>query len=204
MKKITALLIALALMVAMACPAFADGFTESPGPNPPVELVEVDGYVGTIRDANGEVVARIPAGCLRITSMADIEDETKSVPEEIVELLEGVYEALLSGEMVLPYEKHGEDLSSDNMTMRTMFDIRFTCEEHKAMLEQEGYTLELTLKANIDADVIVYTMVYDEEAEEESEAWTPVISTVNNNDGTVTCVFDRLCVVELSLEKTEE
>lgn len=197
MKKITALLIALALIVAMACPVFADGFTASPTDPDLFELVETDGYVGIIRDANGEEVARVPAGCLLITSLEDVKDETKDVPEEICQLLESVYEALTNGDMELPYEKHDAALSGDNMTMRSLFDIRFTCEDHKAMMEQEGYTLEVTLKVSIEADTTVYTMFYDEETEE----WAPIVSTENNNDGTVTCVFEQLCAVEFSVEK---
>lgn len=197
MKKITALLIALALVVAMACPVFADGFTSSPSTPDLFELVETDGYVGIIRDANGEEVAQVPAGCLLITSLEDVKDETKDVPEEIAELLEGIYEDLTNGDMELPYEKHDDKLSSDNMSMRSLFDIRFTCEEHKAMMEQEGYTLEVTLKVNMEADTTVYAMFYDEETEE----WNPIVSAENNNDGTVTCVFDQLCAVEFSVEK---
>lgn len=199
MKKITALLIALALIVAMACPVFADEFEASPTPADLVELVEFDGYVGIIRDANGEEVARVPAGCLEITSLNDVREGTKEVSEELAELLEKVNEDILSGELELPYEKHGENLADAEMVLCTVFELHFTCEEHKAMLEQEGYTLEVSLKVGVDPDVIVYTMVCDDETEE----WDPIVSTVNNNDGTVTCVFDKLCVIEFSVEATE-
>lgn len=205
MKKMMTLLMVLALMVAMACPAFAaEGkFTFSPGPDSDPVVVERDfngtKAAGIIRDANGEIVAYVPAGCLLLTPLADAVDEEKEVPEEVRELLLSVYEALTSGEMTVPYEKHGDDVNPDEMTMRNLFDIRFTCEEHAAMMEQEGYTIEVSFELGIEKDVPVYSMVYGEETED----WEPVVSTENNGDGTINVVFDQLCVVEFSV-KTEE
>lgn len=216
MKKITALLIALTLIVAMACPVFADTTTNandtfrvSPIPDfdpDPVPFDDVEGYEGTepvigiIRDADGNVAGYVTAGCLQITTLGDVMDETKTVDEEICQLLEGIYNAMLSGEMEIPYEKHDEKLNDDNMVVRSLFDLRFLCEDHKAMLEQEGYTLEVRLNVGIEADTTVYAMYYDEEAEE----WNPIVSSENNNDGTITCVFDQLCAVEFSVESAEE
>lgn len=213
MKKITALLIALTLIVAMACPAFADTNTNKFVPSVSYkddldfeEFHDVEGYEGTspvigiIRDADGNVAGYVTAGCLQITSLGDVLDETKTVDEEICQLLEGIYNAMLSGEMEIPYEKHDETLNGDNMVVRSLFDLRFLCEDHKAMLEQEGYTLEVRLNVGIEADVTVYAMYYDEEAEE----WNPIVSSENNNDGTITCVFDQLCAVEFSVESAEE
>lgn len=219
MKKITALLIALTLIVAMACPAFAADVAPSENtyrasikkddPSPKFEEYDdddIEGYEGTspvigiIRDADGNVAGYVTAGCLQITSLGDVLDETKTVDEEICQLLEGIYNAMLSGEMEIPYEKHDEKLNGDNMVVRSLFDLRFLCEDHKAMLEQEGYTLEVRLNVGIEADVTVYAMYYDEEAEE----WNPIVSSENNNDGTITCVFDQLCAVEFSVESAEE
>ena len=42
-------------------------------------------------------------------------------------------------------------------------------------------------------------MTYDEETRE----WTPVVKTVNNGDGTVTCTFEELGVIAFSV-RTEE
>jgi hypothetical protein len=34
--------------------------------------------------------------------------------------------------------------------------------------------------------------------------WNPVVSTVNNGDGTVTCTFEHLCPVEFSVKTADE
>ena len=38
-------------------------------------------------------------------------------------------------------------------------------------------------------------MTYDEKTEE----WDPIVKTVNNGDGTVTCTFEHLCAIEFSM-----
>lgn len=199
MKKIVTVLLALALLLGLACPVFAaeGGFVPSISYKAEPDVVETEGAVAIIRDANGEVADYVKAGCLLITPLADAMDEKKDVPEEIRELLTGLYEALTAGEMTIPYEKHEADLKADQMAIRDLFDIRFTCEEHKAMMEQEGYTLEITFDLGVAKNLELNTMAYDEETEE----WNPIVSTTNNQDGTVTFVFDELCAVEFSVSK---
>ena len=61
------------------------------------------------------------------------------------------------------------------------------------MLEPAGVTLELTFKLGVKATDKVYTMTY-----KDSE-WNPIVSTTNNGDGSVTCVFEKLCPIEFSI-----
>ena len=63
------------------------------------------------------------------------------------------------------------------------------------MLEPEGVVLELTFDLGVVADAEIFVQTYDEAANE----WSPIVSVVNNGDGTVTCVFEHLCAIEFSM-----
>ena len=202
MRKVICLLVVLLLSVSMVLPVFAAerGFVPSITYKPDPELVAITGddgekYIGLIRDPNGNVADYVSDGCLLITPVADIWDEEKNIQEEIKNLLQFVYDSLNDGSMEIPYEKHEAGLEPANMVIRDLFDIRWNCEEHRKLMEQEGYTLELIFDLGVVADAQIFTQVYDEEADE----WYPIVSTTNNGDGTVTCVFDRLCAVAFSM-----
>lgn len=203
MKKMITALLAPVLVLGLACPAFAatGKFVPSISYKSEPDVVVTNGAQVVIRDANGEILASLSdalkEGCLLITPLADAMDQKKDVPEDIRELLVDLYKALRTGDMTIPYEKHEADLKADKMSVRDLFDIRFVCEEHKAMMEQEGATLEITFDLDVAKNLDIYSMVYDEETEE----WEPIVSTTNNQDGTVTFVFDRLGAVEFSVVK---
>lgn len=202
MKKIICVITVLLLCASMALPVFAaeDSFVPSITYKPNPELVPVVGddgeeYIGIVRDENGEIVDYVGVGCLRITPIAHVWDEEIEVPTEIEELLLFVYNGLNDGSMEIPYEKHEADLDPANMVIRDLFDARWGCEDHPKMLEPEGVVLELTFDLGVVADAQIFVQTYDEEAEE----WNPIVKTVNNGDGTVTCTFEHLCAIEFSM-----
>lgn len=202
MKKIICVITVLLLCASMALPVFAaeDSFVPSITYKPNPELVSVVGddgeeYIGIVRDENGEIVDYVGVGCLRITPIAHVWDEEIEVPTEIEELLLFVYNGLNDGSMEIPYEKHEADLDPANMVIRDLFDARWGCEDHPKMLEPEGVVLELTFDLGVVADAQIFVQTYDEEAEE----WNPIVKTVNNGDGTVTCTFEHLCAIEFSM-----
>jgi hypothetical protein len=41
----------------------------------------------------------------------------------------------------------------------------------------------------------IFVTTYDEE----TKAWTGIVKTVNNGDGTVTCTFEHLCAIAFSM-----
>ena len=45
------------------------------------------------------------------------------------------------------------------------------------------------------ADAQIFVSTYDETTKE----WSPIVKTVNNGDGTVTCTFEHLCAVAFSM-----
>lgn len=202
MRKIICLVITLVLCMSIAAPAYAseNGFVPSITykPNPeivPVENPDGEEFIGVIRDEDGEIIDYVGHGCLLITPIAHVWDEEIDVPEEIERLLTKVYEALNDGSMRIPYEKHEADLDAANMVIRDLFDARWVCEEHRAMIEEEGITFEITFDLGVVADADIFVMTYDEDSNE----WAPIVKTVNNGDGTVTCTFEHLCAIEFSM-----
>ena len=201
MRKLICLITALILCVSIAAPAYASEYGFVPSitykPSPEIIPVEKDGeeFIGIIRDKNGEIIDYVGHGCLLITPIAHVWDEEIHVPAEIEQLLIKIYDALNDGSMKIPYDKHEADLDAANMVIRDLFDARWICEEHKAMVEEEGVTLEITFDLGVVADTEVFVMTYDEVADE----WTPIVKTVNNGDGTITCTFEHLCAIEFSV-----
>jgi hypothetical protein len=167
-------------------------------PNPeviPVEGENGEEYIGVIRDENGEIVDYVGHGCLLITPIAHVWDEEIEVPKVVEDLLLYVYDSLNDGSMKIPYEKHEADLDPANMVIRDLFDARWVCEEHRDLIEKEGVTFEIIFDLGVVADAQIFVATYDETTKE----WSPIVKTVNNGDGTVTCTFEHLCAVAFSM-----
>ena len=199
MRKVFSLVVVLLLCVSMVLPVFAaeDNFVPSITYKPNPELVsDNDGHIGVIRDADGNVLDYVDHACLRITPIAYVWDEEIDVEKLVEDLLIYIYESLKDGSMEIPYEKHeGLDLTASNMVIRDLLHIEWTCEEHAPMLGENGNTLELIFDFGVVSDLQVYGQSYDEKTTE----WNPLVSVVNNGDGTLTCVFDRLGAIEFSV-----
>lgn len=202
MKKIICLLTVLVLCMSLVVPAMAaeDGFVPSITYKPNPEIVPVVGedgqeYIGVIRDKDGKILDYVGHGCLMVTPIAHVWDEEIEVAPVVEELLLFVYGALNDGSMTIPYEKHEAELDPEYMVIRDLFDARWVCEEHRKMVEEEGIIFEITFDLGVVADAEIFVMTYDEETKE----WDPIVKTVNNGDGTVTCSFEHLCAVEFSM-----
>lgn len=202
MKKFVCMLLALAVCLTLVAPVFAeDSFVPSITYKPEPEIIPVvdengEEHTGIIiRNEDGEVVGYVDEGCLAITPVAHIWDNEEEVPAVVEKLLRFVYEGLNSGELNIPYEKHGEDLDASNMVVRDLFDARFYCEECPEMLEPKGIVMELTFDLGVVPEAQIYAQSYDEATGE----WSPVVKTVNNGDGTVTCTFEHLCAIAFSM-----
>lgn len=186
MKKLICLLTVLALAMAFACPVFAaEAFVPSISDKEEPDIVpDEEGVIGEIWK-DDEVVDKVEGGCLVITPISEAETSTE-IPEDAREELLYVYKELLEGDMTLPYEQDG--LDPDTMVIRELIDASWLCEEHPAMLEPEGVTIDLTFDIGVDADTKVYVYVYID------GEWTAV-PVINNGDGTVTCTFEELCPI---------
>jgi hypothetical protein len=204
MKKIIAIIAVLMLCSAMFLPAAAaeNEFTPSVTNKPAPEIVPVtdpDGNpaIGVLLDDDGQIISYVYKECLIVTSVSEANTSTE-IPEASREVLLDVYGKLTSGKMTIPYEKHDSKLTTSNMVIRDLYDATFVCNEHPKMLEPEGVVFRITFDINVAKDVDVYTMTYKD------NEWNPIISTVNNGDGTVTCTFEKLCPVEFSVQTDDE
>ena len=74
MKKLTAIMASVMLIIAMAMPVFAEGFTPSIIAKPAPEVVGGDdNIIGTVLDENGNEVSDIYDGGITITGITDKE-----------------------------------------------------------------------------------------------------------------------------------
>lgn len=203
MKRFLSLLVAALMLVTLICPCFAaeDDFVPSIGYKPSPDIVPVEGedgssHIGIIRDSDGNIVDYVDPGCLLVTPIGDALDKDSDILDEVREALLDLYNALLDGSNSVPYEDLGLDPSL--MSVFDLFDIRFLCEEHPAMLKNGSYTLELTFDLGIGATTPVYAMIYNLE----TGKWEQV-KLVNNGDGTVTCNFGCVGIVVFSTMKVD-
>jgi hypothetical protein len=201
MKKFISLLTVLMLCAALMVPAYAaNEFKPSVEFKPAPEIVPIPDGEGNMAlamlvDEFGVVVDYIYEGdmCLVVTPVARAED-SNVIPEDAKNTLLDCYEKLNNGSMTLPYEKFDAGLVGSNMVIRDLFDISFLCDEHPSMLIPEGVRLVVRFRMGVDADKNVYTMTFND------GEWNPIVSTVNNNDGTITCTFEHLCPVAFTVE----
>lgn len=201
MRKVISLILALVMcfsLCSVVCAAeddFVPSISYKDGPGLVIgEDDEGNPAAGVIRDSNGEVIDYIDPECLVITTIAEaLEDVDTGIPDDAEELLEYVYQELLAGNMELPYE------DDQDMTIIQLIDATFRCAgttvgvDHEAMIEPEGVCIELTFDLGVKADVPVTVMVYID------GKWTPIVSFTNNGDGTVTCVFEKICPIAFAV-----
>lgn len=203
MKRFVCILAVLVMLVSLATPVFAteeDHFVPSITYKPTPEFVPVvdeDGeeHIGVLEDEEGNVVDYIDHGCILVTPIAHVWDPEIAVPQDVERLLLFVYDGLSKETMTIPYEKHEANLDPASMVIRDLFDVRWACDEHPNILDQEGVTLDIIFDLGVVADAEIFVMSYDEAKDE----WSPIVKTVNNGDGTVTCTFDHFCALEFSM-----
>ena len=188
MKRFICATIALVLMIAFACPVFAAEDTFVPSisvKGAPAFVADENGNIGVIKNADGEIISYISGDCLRIFAVAEAVKGASNADD----LLLSVYEKLLDGSMTMPAEKLDAHLEADEVVIRDLVDISWLCKECEALVAEEGVVFSITLNLGVAADMPVYVMNY------KNGEWNPIVSYVNNNDGTVTCTFEDLCPV---------
>lgn len=207
MKKAIVLLFALALCMALACPAFAaqDDFVPSityKGEPEIVPVVDPDGKpaIGTTyEEVPEDIISYVYDGCLIVTPVAEV-DTSEEIPEEAAETLKYVYEALVSGEMKLPYDKV-EGYSGQDMVILELVDATWLCgtptsdHDHPTEVAPEGILFDITFELGVSEFAEVVVMTYHD------GEWAPIEKVVNNGDGTVTCTFEHLCPVAFSVSE---
>ena len=193
MKKVLSIILTIALVATLACAASATEFVESVGAKDAPELI-----VALIKDATtGEVLEEVPVGHLLVTSVADAPTST-SIPAAARDALLMVYGKLSDGSMTLPAEKIRENLKDSDLQIRDLFDLSWICETgcHEEQVEPQNIVLEVVFKLGVEADAIIHTMTY------KNGEWNPIVKTVNNGDGTITCTFEHLCPVVFAIDNS--
>ena len=190
----------LALCISFACPIFAaEEFVPSisyKGTPDVVTVKDANGQdaAGVVLDASGAVTGYVYEDCMLLTPVAYAADD-KDIPADAKEELLEVYKALNDGTMKLPY---GDNVKAEYMVIRDLFDISWLCSHgHNDALAAAGVVLEMTFDLGIDADTTVVVMTY------KNDTWGEIAKVVNNGDGTITCTFESLCPVSISvMDKT--
>lgn len=203
MKKAIVLLFALAMCMALTFPVFAaqDDFVPSITYKGEPEIVPVEDEngepaIGVVYQGT-EIISYIYEGCLVVTPVAKV-DSSKEIPEDAAETLKYVYQALVNGDMKLPYDKVS-GYAGQEMVVLELVDISWLCgtetsdHDHPTQVAPTGVVFDLTFDLGVSEFSDVIVMTYND------DVWNPIVKTVNNGDGTVTCTFEHLCPVAISV-----
>lgn len=197
MKRTIAMTVVLVMCFVFACPAFAAEFVPSITDKGAPELVTTTDengnvVIGRVVDENGNVLGYLHEGCLVVTPLYEVHF-SELIPEEAKEMLLYVYEQLKVDDMVIPYEKFNANLDPDKMVIRDLFDASWLCKDHPEIVAPIGVHVELTFRLGVSADTDVYVASF------KNHHWNPIVSTTNNGDGTVTCLFEDFCPISFSV-----
>lgn len=200
MKKIFRIAIALMVIFALAVPVFAadDGFVSSATANPAPGVQEGEPAL-EVKDSKGNVIFTTEVENLIITAIADLADkENLAISAEAAELLQKVYDELTAedadlAELMPALAELCEELGIDinTVTITDLFDLTVNDQEFMDYLAEDEHTMKLTLEANVAPDYHVFVLVYVD------DEWKLIESVVNNNDGTIDCVFEEICPVAI-------
>lgn len=196
MKKAICLIVAVLVCISLACPVLADEFVPSISYKGTPDIITIkddkgNDALGVVRNTSGSAVGYLAADCLLVTPVSEASDSDKISEAAKNELL-AVYKGISDGTMKLPY---GSDVDASKMVVKDLFDVSWACtgHNHDEALKGDGTTLELTFDLGVKKDEKVVVMTYND------NAWSEIAKVVNNGDGTVTCTFEHLCPVSVSV-----
>lgn len=213
MKKIISFVLAVLVITAsFAVAVSAENFVPSISYKPaPMLIGELDDdgrtVIGVVVDADGNAISTEYHECIVITPVSEAED-SEEIPEASADLLLDVYSEIsendfnlssLSDELnKLVANDMGEGKNADELIVKDLFDVTVLCDELKESLAPIGNTLTLTFDISVGKDVPVYAATF------KNGKWAPVIKTVNNNDGTISCTFEDFCPVAFFVPASTE
>lgn len=181
MKKLIAMLIALAVCCAMVLPVAAEEFVPSISYKDHPEIVDTP----VIKDEAEEEVKDVQ---LVVTPVSDALDTPEEDRNDVHDDLIDVYEKLENGDMKLPTTD-----GDKNFVVRDLINV--------SVLDNEGNevndvaTVEVTFDLGLEKDKEVVIMVY------ENDEWHVVEGITYNANGSVTVVFDKMGPVAFCVEE---
>lgn len=167
MKMISKLLAILLVIGLLAAPVCAEGFTPSVEQKGAPELVAAPdapkGAAVAIKDADGNVVAGIPAEEIVMTSVADSEDAPEAVKEEMKAAYDSVANAASLAEVVPELDKALEDrkagVKAEDLVVRDLVNVSVS-EEAAKKLAETGNNVTLSFKLGMKQDDFLMVMCF--------------------------------------------
>lgn len=182
MKKLIAMLIALAVCCAMVLPVAAEEFVPSISYKDHPEIVDTP----VIKDEAQEEVKDVE---VVITPVAGALDKPEEEQNPVDKNLINIYEKLESGDMKLPVTSNEDKI----FVIRDLFDISVV--DNNGNKVDDVATVEVTFDLGLEKDKEVVIMVY------ENDEWHVVEDVTHNVNGSVTIVFDKLGPVAFCVEE---
>lgn len=182
MKKLTAILASVMLIIAMAMPAFAEGYVDSITAKPAPGIVDNgNGTIGSVVDDEDKEVDGIDITDLVITALSDADELPEDAKEELLEVFSKIEDGTME------YPDWLKDLLGD-IVVKDLFDVTAVSDRLKDYLE-DGNSVQFTLDINIGPDDLVAVASYVD------GEWINALECINNGDGTVTVTMSKICPV---------
>ncbi len=200
LKKLSSILLAVALVMTMSVTAFAATFTPSVVNKPAPQVVPQTDSSGNqcaaiIYDAAGREVASIPLGALTVTPVSS----TSAPSSEILEKLQAAYQQLLStrnlanlsSDLENVIREVSSDLTVDDLVVRDLFDVTISG-AYADYLSREGYSISIRFNLSTDPDFLAAVL-----HNTGGTTWETIHNSriTRNADNTVDIVFYSLSPV---------
>ncbi len=196
LKKISVTLVAIAMVTAMAVPAFAADFTSSVTGKSAPEIVTTTNSSGEtvaaiIYDANGKETASIPVGSLTVTPVSEAKTANASVSKQLTAAYEQLQTTSLDSiapALTDAVKTYSPQMTVEDLVVRDLFDVSLD-DSAKEQLAKNGNAIKIQFALNLPSDALLLVL-----HNTEGTTWELIADNkvVRNSDGSVTVEFDSL------------
>ena len=196
LKKISVTLVAIAMVTAMAVPAFAADFTSSVTGKSAPETVTTTNSSGEtvaaiIYDANGKEAASIPVGSLTVTPVSEAKTANASVSKQLTAAYEQLQTTPLDSiapALTESVKTYSPQMTVEDLVVRDLFDVSLD-DSAKEQLAKNGNAIKIQFALNLPSDALLLVL-----HNTEGTTWELIADNkvVRNSDGSVTVEFDSL------------
>ena len=220
MKKFLSLILALCLVSAMMVSAVAEAnFTPSVTGKPAPLLVPFvengQTYVARILNGALETISLIPSEGIKVTPLAEAQEEAKTDPQAYT-LLRWTYDELCATEDVGAFETLDKgvqttvgavineqliaketELTYVDLTISDLFDLAMSDSYYQVLKSDEDNVVQLTFNTKLEPDDIVIVLFTTAE-----DVWNVVEAenVIINEDGTLTLRLDDVGAISFMVE----